>query len=86
MPPMRPTLPKDDRIALSRVARCTASLIDALNKAQETESATLLLRDAWLNLDESSGEKLGNPMPTLRRLQEAVEHCLPEKKAVRRRK
>lgn len=80
-PARRPNLPKDDRIALTRVARQTERLIEALNKAQETETATLLLRDAWLNLDDSSGEKLGSPMPTLKRLQEAAEHCLPEKKS-----
>ena len=80
-PPRRPKLPVDEHKALTRVGRQTASLIDALNKAQETETATLLLRDAWLKLDDEYDERIANPMPTLRRLLEAVESCLPEKNA-----
>ena len=78
-PPRRPKLPVDEHRALTRVARQATGLIDALNKAQETETATLLLRDAWLKLDDEYGEKIANPMPTLRRLLEAVESCLPER-------
>jgi len=77
----RPVLPKSDRIALTRIGRQTARLIEALNKAQETETATMLLRDAWLKLDHLEDETLGNPMPTLLRLQQAIERCLPEKKS-----
>jgi hypothetical protein len=79
-PEKRPKLPKVDRIALTRVARQTARLIDAINGAQETETATMLLRDAWLNLDRITGETVGSPMPTLERLQQAAEFCLPRKK------
>jgi len=83
-PSRRPKLPVEEHKALARVARQAVSLIDALNKAQETETATLLLRDAWLKLDDEYGEKIANPMPTLRRLQEAVESCLPEKNSAQK--
>jgi len=76
----RPIPPKADRIALARVGIQTERLIQAIKTAEETESATMLLRDAWLNLAHNTGETLGNPMPTLERLQQAVELCLPEKK------
>lgn len=83
-PPRRPKLPRDEHNAVTRVARQTVRLINALNKAQETETATLLLRDAWLKLDDETGEKIPNPMPTLRRLQEAAESCLPEKNSAQK--
>ena len=80
----RPMPPKADRVALTRVGILTARLIDAINGAQESESATMLLRDAWLNLDCITDETVGSPMPSLQRLQRAVEFCLPEKKRIDR--
>ena len=80
----RPMPHKTDHVALTRIGIQTARLIDAINAAAESESATMLLRDAWLNLDRLNDETLGNPMPTLLRLQQAVKVCLPEKKRARR--
>ena len=81
----RPILPKADRLALARVAKQTEHLILAMNRAQETETGTSLLRDAWLSLNDSSGETLANPMPSLERLREAAALCLPEKKSASNR-
>lgn len=80
----RPVPHKTDHVALTRIGAQTARLIDAINAAAESESATMLLRDAWLNLDRINDETLGNPMPTLLRLQEAVKYCLPAEKRARK--
>ena len=80
----RPMPPKADHIALTRLGRQTARLIHAIKCAEETETATMLLRDAWLNLDRITGETISSPMPTLERLQQATELCLPEKKRAKR--
>ena len=76
----RPAPPKGDRDALNRIGKQTARLIDAINSAAETETATMLLRDAWLSLDRMNDETISNPMPVLQRLQQAVTFCLPEQK------
>jgi hypothetical protein len=80
----RPKPPKADRAALTRLGSQTARLIHAIKGAGESESASMLLKDAWLHLERVTGETVGNPMPTLERLQEAVEFCLPEKKRARK--
>ncbi|OFZ99975.1 MAG: hypothetical protein A3H35_13015 [Betaproteobacteria bacterium RIFCSPLOWO2_02_FULL_62_17] len=76
----RPALPKAEYLAISRVGSLTARLIQAIKSAETSETATMVLRDAWLHLDHVSGETLGSPMRTLERLQQAAEFCLPEKK------
>lgn len=76
----RPMPPREDRIALTRVGSHTARLIEAIKSVGESESASMLLKDSWINLDHASGERMPSPMPVLERLQKAAELCLPEQK------
>ena len=80
----QPRPQKADRTALARIGRQTTQLIDAINAAQESETAMMLLQDVWLNLNRETGEPLGNPMPTLLRLRQAIEFCVPDRKAANR--
>ena len=76
----RPMPPKADRDALARVGSQTARLIQAIKSVGESETASMLLTDSWINLDNASGERMPSPMPILERLQKAAELCLPERK------
>jgi len=77
----RPMPPKEDRDALARVGSQTARLIQAIKTVGESETASMLLTDSWINLDQP-GERMPSPMLVLERLQKAAELCVPEQKRV----